>query len=132
MPTPPSSTCRPVAAPVRPASDGSDGVRGSDAVSAGGQDPDATRFDLPPVREDSAATRFDIPAVRADQAEDLMAAGYEVQPAAGGAGAGLGTPAGSARPQAAAAAPGPGAGPGAAGVVCWPASAPWLCWYWPA
>ena len=95
--------------PAVAASDGSDG---SDAVSAGGQDPDETRFDLPPVREDSAATRFDIPAVRADQAEDLMAAGYEVLPAARGAGAGLGTPAGSARPQAAAAAPGPGAGRG--------------------
>ena len=77
---------------------------------AGHQDPDETRFDLPPVREDSAATRFDIPAVRADQTEDLMAAGYEVQPAAGGAGTGLGTPAGSARPQGAAATPGPGSG----------------------
>ena len=60
------------------------------------EDPDAPRrartrmdpFDLPPVREDSAATRFDIPAVRADYPEDLMAAGYEVQPAAGGAGRG--------------------------------------------
>jgi hypothetical protein len=85
---------------------------GSAAVSAGGQDPDETRFDLPPVREDSAATRFDIPAVRADQAEDLMAAGYEVLPAAGGAGTGPGAPAGSARPQAAAAAPGHGTGRG--------------------
>jgi len=93
------------------ASDGADassGSGGSDAVGAGGQDPDETRFDLPPVREDSAATRSDIPAVRADQAEDLMAAGYEVLPAAGGAGTGPGEPAGSARPQAAAAAPGPG------------------------
>ena len=81
---------------------------GSDPDSAGRQDPDATRFDLPPVREDSAATRFDIPAVRADQIEDLMAAGYEVLPAAGGAGTGPGAPAGSPRPQAAAAAPGPG------------------------
>ena len=80
----------------------------SDMGSAGRQDPDATRFDLPPVREDSAATRFDIPAVRADQIEDLMAAGYEVLPAAGGAGAGPGAPAGSARPQAAATAPGSG------------------------
>jgi cytoskeletal protein RodZ len=85
---------------------------GPDAVSAGGHDPDETRFDLPPVREDFAATRFDIPPVRADQVEDLMAAGYEVQPAAGGAGAGLGTPSGSARPQPDAAAPGPGSGTG--------------------
>jgi transcriptional regulator with XRE-family HTH domain len=79
-------------------------------AATGRQDPDETRFDLPAVRDDrddSAATRFDIPAVRADPAEDLMAAGYDVQPAAGGAGAGPGTPAGSARPQAAAAA-GPG------------------------
>ena len=82
----------------------------SDAVSPGGHDPDETRFDLPPVREDFAATRFDIPPIRADQAEDLMAAGYDVQPAAGGAGAGLGIPTGSARPQADAAAPGPGSG----------------------
>jgi hypothetical protein len=59
------------------------------------------------VRDDYAATRFDIPAVRADRAEDLMAAGYEVQPAAGGAGTGLGTPARSTGPQAAPAAPGP-------------------------
>jgi transcriptional regulator with XRE-family HTH domain len=85
---------------------------GPDAVSAGGHDPDETRFDLPPVREDFAATRFDIPPIRADQVEDLMAAGYEVQPAAGGAGAGAGTPSGSARPQADAAAPGPGSGTG--------------------
>ncbi len=48
--------------------------------------------------------------VRADQAEDLMAAGYEVQPAARRRGAGLGTPAGSTRPQGAAATPGPGSG----------------------
>lgn len=74
------------------------------------QDPDETRFDLPPVHEDSAATRFDIPAVRADPAEDLMAAGYEVQPAAGGAGAGLGAAVGSARLQAAGATPGPDRG----------------------
>jgi transcriptional regulator with XRE-family HTH domain len=85
---------------------------GPAAVSAGGHDPDETRFDLPPVREDFAATRFDIPPIRADQVEDLMAAGYEVQPAAGGAGAGAGTPSGSARPQADAAAPGPGSGTG--------------------
>jgi Helix-turn-helix domain len=95
--------------PAVAASDGSDG---SDAVSAGGHDPDETRFDLPPVREDFAATRFDIPPIRADLAEDLMAAGYDVQPAAGGAGAGLGTPSGNARPQADAAAPGPGSGTG--------------------
>ncbi|HEX4291832.1 MAG TPA: helix-turn-helix transcriptional regulator, partial [Trebonia sp.] len=87
-------------------------VAASDAGSGaatGRQDPDETRFDLPAVRDDRddfAATRFDIPAVRADPAEDLMAAGYDVQPAAGGAGAGPGTPAGSARPQAAAAGPG--------------------------
>jgi hypothetical protein len=87
---------------------------GRDAVSAGGHDPDETRFDLPPVREDFAATRFDIPPVPADQAEDLMAAGYDVQPAAGGAvaGAGLGVSSGSARPHAGAAAPAPGSGTG--------------------
>ena len=87
------------------ASAGSDAAGSGDAK--GRQDPDETRFDLPPVRDDYA-TRFDIPAVRADQAEDLMAAGYEVQPAVGGAGSGLGTPAGSARPQA----PGSGSGTG--------------------
>jgi transcriptional regulator with XRE-family HTH domain len=75
------------------------------------QDPDETRFDLPAIREDSAATRFDIPAVRSDQTEDLMAAGYEVHPAEGGAGAALGTPASSPRPQPAAAAPGAGGSP---------------------
>ena len=83
---------------------------GSDTGSAGREDPDATRFDLPPVREDFAATRFDIPPIRADQVEDLMAAGYEVQPAAGGAGAGRGNPSGSARPQTDAAAAGLGSG----------------------
>jgi cytoskeletal protein RodZ len=62
-------------------------------------DPDVTRFDLPPVREDSAATRFDIPPVRADHTEDLMAAGYAVQPAASGAGTGLVTPAEGTGPQ---------------------------------
>jgi hypothetical protein len=101
--------------PAVPASDGSagsDGPDGSEAVRPGGQDPDETRFDLPPVRDDFAATRFDIPPVRADQAEDLMAAGYQLQPAAGGAGAGLRTPAGSARPQAGPAAPPPGPGAG--------------------
>jgi hypothetical protein len=87
-------------------------VPASDAVGADRQDPDATRFDLPAVREDYAATRFDIPAVRADHAEDLMAAGYEVQPAAVGAETGLGTSAGSKGPQAAAAASGPGSGTG--------------------
>jgi Helix-turn-helix domain len=45
-------------------------------------DRDATRFDLPPVREDPSATRFDLPPVRADQTEDMMAAGYELQPTA--------------------------------------------------
>jgi transcriptional regulator with XRE-family HTH domain len=101
--------------PAVAASDGPDAPDapdGPDAVSAGGHDPDETRFDLPPVREDFAATRFDIPPIRADQVEDLMAAGYELQPAAGGAGAGVGTPSGSARPQADAAAPGPGSGTG--------------------
>jgi len=101
--------------PAVAASDGSQesaASDGSDAVSAGGHDPDETRFDLPPVREDFAPTRFDIPPVRADQAEDLMAAGYDVQPAAGGAGAGLGTPSASARSQADAAGPGPGPGTG--------------------
>ena len=92
---------------------GADGADGAHRAGVEGrQDPDETRFDLPPVREDYAATRFDIPAVRADQAEDLMAAGYEVQPAADSAGTGLGTPAGNARPQAAAAAPGPGSATG--------------------
>jgi cytoskeletal protein RodZ len=80
-------------------------VPAPDAEPAARQDPDATRFDLPPVREDSAATRFDIPPVRADHTEDLMAAGYEVQPAAG-AGTGLGTPAEGVGPQAAPAAAG--------------------------
>jgi transcriptional regulator with XRE-family HTH domain len=102
-----------VAPTVAPADPGS--ADGDGGVShAGGQDPDETRFDLPAVHEDSAATRFDIPAVRADPAEDLMAAGYEVQPAAGGAGAGLGTPVGSARPQDAGGTPGPGSGSGSA------------------
>ena len=88
-------------------------------------DPDATRFDLPPVREDTTATRFDLPPVRADHPEDLMAAGYEVQPAADGAGAAAGggdskgTPAGSTRPQAAASAHRARVtGPGAAAAVC--------------
>ena len=94
--------------PAVAASDGPDAVS---AVSAGGHDPDETRFDLPPVR-DEFATRFDIPPVPADPAEDLMAAGYDVQPAAGGAGAGLGISSGSARPQADAAASGPGSGTG--------------------
>ena len=73
------------------------------------RDPDETRFDLPAVREDSAATRFDIPVVRADRAEDLMAAGYDLQPAAGGAGSGLGTPA---EPTRAVPAVPPASGPG--------------------
>ena len=90
------------------AAEAAEAFEASDMGSAGRQDPDATRFDLPPVREDSAATRFDIPAVRADHIEDLMAAGYEVLPAAGGAGARPGAPAGNARPQAAATAPGSG------------------------
>jgi hypothetical protein len=83
-------------------------VPAADADPAVRQDPDETRFDLPPIREDYAATRFDIPPVRADHTEDLMAAGYEVQPAADGAGAGLGTPAETSRPQGAAATPGSG------------------------
>ena len=91
-------------------SEPSEPSEGSDTGSAGREDPDATRFDLPPVREDFAATRFDIPPIRADQVEDLMAAGYEVQPAAGGAGAGRGNPSGSARPQTDAAAAGLGSG----------------------
>jgi Helix-turn-helix domain len=77
-----------------------------DAEPPASQDPDVTRFDLPPVRDDSAATRFDIPPVRADHTEDLMAAGYEVQPAAGGAGTGLVTPPAGTGPQAAPAAAG--------------------------
>jgi cytoskeletal protein RodZ len=77
-----------------------------DAEPPASSDPDVTRFDLPPVREDSAATRFDIPAVRADHTEDLMAAGYELQPAAGGVATGLGTPAEGAGSQAAPAAAG--------------------------
>jgi transcriptional regulator with XRE-family HTH domain len=94
------------------ASVGSDGSDGSDADSAAGHDPDETRFDLPVVREDFAATRFDIPPIRSDLTEDLMAAGYDVQPAAGGAGAELGIPSAGARPQADAAAPGRGSGTG--------------------
>jgi cytoskeletal protein RodZ len=76
-------------------------VPASDVEPVASEDPDVTRFDLPPVREDSAATRFDIPAVRADPTEDLMAAGYEVQPAAGGAGTGPEAPAVGTGPQAA-------------------------------
>jgi cytoskeletal protein RodZ len=82
-------------------------VPASDAAVADRPDPDETRFDLPPVREDATATRFDLPPVRADHPEDLMAAGYEVQPAAAGAGAAAGgemakrTPTGNTRPQAA-------------------------------
>jgi Helix-turn-helix domain len=99
--------------PAVAASDAGNADGAGGGSDAGRQDPDETRFDLPAVRDDYAATRFDIPAVRADQTEDLMAAGYEVQPAAGGAGTGLGTPAGSARPQAAAAPePGPGSAAG--------------------
>jgi cytoskeletal protein RodZ len=82
-------------------------VPATDVEPLASQDPDVTRFDLPPVREDSAATRFDIPAVRTDYTEDLMAAGYEVQPAAGGGGTGPGAPAKGTGPQAA---------PGAAGT----------------
>jgi hypothetical protein len=52
------------------------------ASAADGPDPDATLFDLPPVPEDASATRFDLPPVRADQVEDMMAAGYELQPEA--------------------------------------------------
>ena len=76
-------------------------VPAPDAEPPASQDPDVTRFDLPPVREDSAATRFDIPPVRADQTENLMAAGYEVQPAAGGSGTGPMRPPEGTGPQAA-------------------------------
>ena len=51
-------------------------------AAGGGQDPDETRFDLPAVPEDPTATRFDLPPVRADHTEDMMAAGYELQPGA--------------------------------------------------
>ena len=78
----------------------------ADPDQADRRDPDETRFDLPPVHVDSAATRFDIPPVRADHPEDLMAAGYQVQPAVDGAG--MGPPADGGRPQAAASAPGAG------------------------
>jgi len=106
---PVAASTQPVA-PVAPAApDASD----PGPASAGShQDPDETRFDLPAVREDYAATRFDIPAVRADQTEDLMAAGYDVQPAAAGTGTGLGTSARSTGPQAAAAASRTGSGAG--------------------
>jgi hypothetical protein len=57
------------------------------SATADGQDPDETRFDLPAVREDPFATRFDLPPVRADYTEDMMAAGYDLQPDAGRAAA---------------------------------------------
>jgi Helix-turn-helix domain len=50
------------------------------SATGGGQDPDETRFDLPAVREDPSATRFDLPPVRADYTENMMAAGYDLQP----------------------------------------------------
>jgi hypothetical protein len=59
----------------------------SDPDPAG--DPDRTRFDLPPVPADPAATRFDLPPVPAADLSsagpvtgDLMAAGYDLGPAA--------------------------------------------------
>lgn len=50
--------------------------------TGGGHDPDETRFDLPAVRDDPTATRFDLPPVRGYHTEDMMAAGYELQPEA--------------------------------------------------
>jgi len=52
------------------------------ASEAARPETDATRFDLPPVREDPSATRFDLPPVRADHTEDMMAAGYDLRPEA--------------------------------------------------
>jgi cytoskeletal protein RodZ len=62
------------------------------------QDPDETRFDLPAVRDDPSATRFDLPAVRADHTEDMMAAGYDLQPEAGLAAGSASAPDGWASP----------------------------------
>jgi hypothetical protein len=52
-------------------------------AAASRQDPDETRFDLPVVHDDPSATRFDLPPVRADHTEDMMAAGYDLQPEVG-------------------------------------------------
>ena len=54
----------------------------AEAAGGGGHDPDETRFDLPAVSEDPSATRFDLPPVGADYTEDMMAAGYDLQPEA--------------------------------------------------
>jgi cytoskeletal protein RodZ len=96
-----AAAAEPAAADAEPAAEAepaADVEHAADAAPAAGppsafhRDLDETRFDLPPVREDSAATRFDIPAVRADSAEDLMAAGYGVHPPVGDAGGGRATP----------------------------------------
>lgn len=52
------------------------------STAAGGQVSDETRFDLPTVHEDPTATRFDLAPVRVDHTEDMMAAGYDLQPEA--------------------------------------------------
>ena len=57
-------------------------VPSESASAGGGQDPDETRFDLPAVLDDPTETRFDLPPVRADHTEDMMAAGYDLQPEA--------------------------------------------------
>ncbi len=75
------------------------------ASAADGQDPDATRFDLPAVQDDPSATRFDLPPVRADHTENMMAAGYDLQPEAGRAAASAAPPSGWESPVARAAAP---------------------------
>jgi Helix-turn-helix domain len=90
--------------PLAAASAGPSGSAGGDAdatsmdlppvpaAAADRQDPDETRFDLPAVREDPSATRFDLPPVRAGHTEDMMAAGYDVQPEAVGAAAAASPP----------------------------------------
>jgi hypothetical protein len=69
------------------------------------QDPDATRFDLPVVHDDPSVTRFDLPPVRADVTEDMMAAGYDLQPRATGTAASAAPPSGWEIPVARAEAP---------------------------
>jgi hypothetical protein len=81
------------------------------SATAGGQVSDETRFDLPAVHEDPTATRFDLAPVRVDHTEDMMAAGYDLQPEARTA-ASMAPPGGwgtsAARTQAPAARPRPG------------------------
>ena len=69
-------------------------ARAGGAGGAGTADPDATRFDLPPVTADPDATRFDLPVVAPrprpaaplaaePPTGDLMAAGYDLTPPPG-------------------------------------------------